>query len=138
MFLRKTAATTVGLNTEQEKDRARRVARARNILTELGKDRYIRVTPGMQFLLGTGLAGALFNWNDRPLLGALRGAGTMGGLVGGYKGSRYLADKLMESTRLSEFDGTSKDMIRTGMGLGGSVLGALLANKIIRKTTENE
>ena len=142
MFLRKTAATTVGLNTEAQKSLDKqhaRSARARNIIKELGKDRYIKLTPGMQVLLGTGLTGgALLNWNDRPLLGALRGAGTMGGLIGGYKGSRVLADKLMEATRLSEFDDTSKDMIRTGMGFGGSILGALLANKIIRKTTEKE
>lgn len=137
MYLKKLAATTVGLNDEPDANPLVK-ARSKNVIEELGKERTIRLSPRTQLLLGSGLlGGALLNWNDRPLLGAIRGVGTTGGLIGGYKGSHYLADKLMETKYLSDFDNTSKNMIRTGMGIGGSILGALLANKLIRETTED-
>lgn len=130
MYLCKLASSNVPTNKADSE-------KVRNIFRELTKTRYIPLTPGMQWMLGGGAAlGGLFNANDRPLLGAIRGAGTGLGFVGGKKGGDKLSNYLLNQGALSNFDDTSKTVIRGSLGLGGGVLGAILSNNFIKRTTE--
>lgn len=130
MYLCKLASSNVPTNKEDYE-------KVRNIFHELTKTRYIPLTPGMQWTLGGGAAlGGLFNANDRPLLGAIRGAGTGLGFIGGKKGGDKLSNYLLNQGALNNFDDTSKTVLRAGIGLGSGVLGAILANNFIKRTTE--
>ena len=130
MYLCKLASSNVPTNKEDYE-------KVRNIFHELTKTRYIPLTPGMQWTLGGGAAlGGLFNANDRPLLGAIRGAGTGLGFIGGKKGGDKLSNYLLNQGALKDFDDTSKVALRAGIGLGSGVLGAILANNFIKRTTE--
>lgn len=130
MYLCKLASSNVPTNKDDS-------AKGKSIFKELKKTRYIPLTPELQWMLGGGAAlGGLLNANDRPLLGAIRGAGSGFGFVGGKKGGHKLADYLLSQGSLNGFDDTSKAVIRSGIGLGGGVLGAILANNFIKRTTE--
>ena len=130
MYLCKLASSNVPTNKEDYE-------KVRNIFHELTKTRYIPLTPGMHWTLGGGAAlGGLFNANDRPLLGAIRGAGTGLGFIGGKKGGDKLSNYLLNQGALKDFDDTSKVALRAGIGLGSGVLGAILANNFIKRTTE--
>ena len=130
MYLCKLASSNVPTNKDNS-------AKVKNIFKELTKTRHIPLTPGMQWMLGGGAAlGGLFNAGDRPLLGAIRGAGTGLGFVGGKKGGDKLTEYLLRQGALNDFDDTSKTVLRAGIGLGSGVLGAILANNFIKRTTE--
>lgn len=130
MYLCKLASSNVPTNKDNS-------ANVKNIFKELTKTRHIPLTPGMQWMLGGGAAlGGLFNAGDRPLLGAIRGAGTGLGFVGGKKGGDKLTEYLLRQGALNDFDDTSKTVLRAGIGLGSGVLGAILANNFIKRTTE--
>lgn len=130
MYLCKLASSNVPTNKDDS-------TKVRNIFRELTKTRHIPLTPELQWMLGGGAAlGGLLNANDRPLLGAIRGAGTGLGFVGGKKGGDKLSNYLLSQGSLNGFDDTSKAVIRGSMGLGGGILGAILANNFIKRTTE--
>lgn len=130
MYLCKLASSNVPTNKDDS-------SKGKSIFKELKKTRYIPLTPEMQWMLGgSAIAGGLLNAKDRPLLGAIRGAGTGLGFVGGKTGGYKLADYLLNQGALNDFDDTSKTLLRRGIGISGGILGAILANNLIKKTTE--
>lgn len=131
MILQKKAYAVTNVSTNEEK------APTSSLLDLLLKKRTITLSPTTQHVLGLGaLAGLLLNAGDKPLLGTLRGMGTAGGAVGGYKGGDALTDLLVENGKLDDMNDISRASIRLGLRGGGALLGGILANKFIRETTE--
>lgn len=109
----------------------------RNVFDELFKSHDITISPTAHTMLGGGaILGTLINAKDRPLLGAIRGMGTGAGAWGGWEGGGALADLLMQANKFDDFEDSSKRLISGGMKLSGSILGSILANRLIKATTE--
>jgi hypothetical protein len=137
MILQKRAyAVTNVTNTETDKESLDN-KEEKTLLDLLNKKRAIELKPSTQHTLGLGaLAGLILNASDKPLLGAIRGLGTAGGALGGYRGGDALTDLLVNGGKLDDMSDVSRASIRLGLRGGGALLGGILAHKFIKDTTE--
>lgn len=129
MFLKKFASTNVPVNDIRNPHASWEDFKKPSVLT---------ISPMAKLLLGGGaLAGALLNPSS-PVGGAISGAGTAGGYIGGKKLGTYLADKLIASNVFKNFSDSDNKKLKFGMGLGGSILSAIAMHKLLSPNTSRE
>ena len=129
MFLKKLASTNVPVND---------IGNAYASWEDLKKPTTVTIAPMAKLLLGGGaLAGALLN-PASPIGGAISGAGTAGGYIGGKKLGTYLADKLIAANVFKNLSDDGAKKLKFGMGLGGSILSAIAMHKLLSPNNTRE
>jgi hypothetical protein len=129
MFLKKLASTNVPVND---------IGNAHASWEDFKKPSTVIIEPMTKLLLGAGaLGGALLNPSS-PVGGAISGAGTAGGYVGGKKLGKYLADKLIAANVFKNLSDSDAKKLKFGMGLGGSILSAIAMHKLLSPNTSRE
>lgn len=79
---------------------------------------------GRAALIAPVIAGAYARRNERPVSGAIQGAGASAGGYAGFKGGKLLADQLSQLSSVKEMDPNTQGLIRLAAIAAGTGLGA--------------